>query len=308
MRREPDGRDLGLACGRRRYARRARRKPAHHQPRLHVRARPGARARGIRGDQARGARIHRLAPGRPRLGAASRSRHTRCARMAPTPSCCASRPTSRTRRSSGRGRDSSLPRRWRSSRCAARLEEARASDPALARLGRAGAGTTRASRPQDAPACCADRARATVRKQRTEELHDRDDDSFHHRVERCGQRWHDRGGEPVDREGDRERSGRAAGAGGRAGRTRSSRSARLGSTWLRRPRGRAEALPEVDIGQLAARDRHDRLRDRQDLRGRAHRGGGLRRRRHSRSGPRTQRTTSRRSASRRRRRSRRGAS
>ena len=62
------------------------------------------------------------------------------------------------------------------------------------------------------------------------------------------------------------------------------------------PRRRAEALPEVDLGQPAAGDRHDRLRDRQDLRGRAHGGDRLRGRAPSPSGPRTPRATSPRSA------------
>ena len=123
-------------------------------------------------------------------------------------------------------------------------------DPALARLGRAGDGDARAPGPRDRrPAAQAGRAPPCESDERRKHMTETTT------VPSTGSNGaatarHDRGGEPVDREGDRERSGRGARAGGRAGRARSSRPARLGGAWLRRPRGRPEALPEVGLGQL----------------------------------------------------------
>ena len=163
--------------------------------------------------------------------------------------------------------------------CAARLEDARAGDPALARLGRARDGDARAARASERGA-----AAQAGRPPPSESDEWRNDVTETTTVPSTGPNGAAAAGTI---EVENPSTGKViasvpvvppeqvAELVARARR----RAARLGGARLRRPRRGAEALPEVDLGQLSARDRHDRLRDRQGPRGRARGGGRLRGRR-----------------------------
>ncbi len=87
------------------------------------------------------------------------------------------------------------------------------------------------------------------------------------------------GREPGDRRGHRDGAGSHRRRGARDGRKGPPGAARLGRAGLRGPRADPQARAEVDHGEQGPRHRHDRVGDRQDLRGRAARRDLLRRRR-----------------------------
>ena len=82
-------------------------------------------------------------------------------------------------------------------------------------------------------------------------------------------RAHDRGREPGDRGADHHDPGARGRRAGRDGRARTRGAAGVGGARLRGPRADHAPGAEVDLRQRRPGARHGRLRDRQDLRGRA---------------------------------------